>query len=89
LTPELAKVSVRAVRARILTSVKEIDMARMMADCRTMPSDINCTLTIAGEPDEVVDAAVAHAVDKHGHQDTPEMRDMVRSSLTAAEPSMA
>jgi predicted small metal-binding protein len=89
LTSELAKVSVRAVRARILTSVKEIDMARMMADCRTMPSDINCTLTIAGEPDEVVDAAVAHAVDKHGHQDTPEMRDMVRSSLTAAEPSMA
>ncbi|MDX6213314.1 MAG: hypothetical protein QOF82_2401, partial [Frankiales bacterium] len=28
-------------------------MARMMADCRTMPSDINCTLTIAGEADEV------------------------------------
>jgi predicted small metal-binding protein len=72
-----------------LTPVKEIDMARMMADCRTLPSDINCTLTIAGEADEVVDAAVAHAVAKHGHQDTPEMREMIRDSLTAAEPSMA
>jgi hypothetical protein len=89
LTPELARVSVRAVRARLLTSVKEIDMARMMADCRSMPSDINCSLTIAGEPDEVVDAAAAHAVAKHGHEDSPEMREMIRGSLMEVEPSLA
>jgi predicted small metal-binding protein len=64
-------------------------MARVMTDCRTMPSDINCTLTIAGEEDEVIDAAVAHAVAKHGHQDSPELREMVRSDLKAVEPSMA
>jgi hypothetical protein len=64
-------------------------MARMMADCRSMPSDSNCSLTIAGEPDEVVDAATMHAVAKHGHEDSAELRDMVRSSLVAAEPALA
>ena len=37
-------------------------MARKMIDCRSMPSEIGCTLTIAGEEDEVLDAAMAHAV---------------------------
>jgi hypothetical protein len=42
-------------------------MTRKMVDCRSMPSEIGCTLTIAGEEEEFLDAAVAHAVDKHGH----------------------
>jgi predicted small metal-binding protein len=72
-----------------VTAFEEADMARMMADCRSMPSDTNCSLTIAGEPDEVVDAAMAHAVDKHGHQDTAEDRAMIRSSLVDVEPALA
>ena len=64
-------------------------MARKMVDCRTMPSEINCTLTIAGEEDEVLDAAVMHAVDKHGHENTPELREQVRAGLTDAEPALA
>jgi predicted small metal-binding protein len=64
-------------------------MTRKMVDCRKMPSEINCTLTIAGEEDEVLDAAVAHAVDKHGHENTPELREMIRGGLEAAEPAMA
>ena len=64
-------------------------MARKMVDCRTMPSDINCTLTIAGEPEEVLDAAVAHAVSKHGHEDTAELREQIRGGLVDAEPAMA
>jgi hypothetical protein len=64
-------------------------MARKMVDCRSMPSDINCTLTIAGAEDEVLDAATAHAVARHGHQDTPELREMLRAGLVDAEPSMA
>ena len=64
-------------------------MARKMLDCRLMPSDINCTLTIAGAEDEVLDAATAHAVAKHGHQDTPELREMLRAGLVDAEPAMA
>jgi predicted small metal-binding protein len=64
-------------------------MARKMVDCRTMPSDINCTLTIAGEEAEVLDAAVMHAVDKHGHEDTAELRESIRRGLVDAEPALA
>jgi predicted small metal-binding protein len=56
-------------------------MARKMMDCRDMPSEKGCTLTIAGEEDEVVRAAVIHAVDAHGHRDTPEFREEVRRGL--------
>jgi predicted small metal-binding protein len=64
-------------------------MARKMIDCRQVPSDNNCTLTIAGQEEEVLDAATAHAVAKHGHEDTPELREMLRGGLADAEPSMA
>jgi len=64
-------------------------MARKMIDCRQVPNDIGCTLTIAGQEEEVLDAAVAHAVAKHGHADTPELREMLRGGLQAAEPALA
>lgn len=56
-------------------------MSRKMMDCRDTPSESNCTLTIAGEEDEVVRAATQHAVSVHGHQDSPELREMIRTSL--------
>jgi predicted small metal-binding protein len=55
---------------------------RKVADCRLMPSEKNCSLTIAGTEEEVVAVAVRHAVEDHGHQDTPEMREEIRKSLT-------
>jgi Protein of unknown function (DUF1059) len=64
-------------------------MTRKMIDCRKAPSEIDCTLVIAGREDEVLDAAVAHAVAKHGHEDTPELREMIRSGLQDAEPALA
>jgi predicted small metal-binding protein len=64
-------------------------MARKMIDCRKQPSESGCTLTIAGQEDEVLDAAVAHAVAKHGHENTPELREMIRAGLEDAEPAMA
>lgn len=54
---------------------------RMMADCRRFESDRSCTLTIIGEADDVVDAAVQHAVASHGHTETPEMREQLRAML--------
>jgi predicted small metal-binding protein len=64
-------------------------MARKMVDCRKAPSESNCTLTIAGSEDEVLDAAVAHAVAKHGHEDTPELRQMIAAGLEDPEPAMS
>jgi hypothetical protein len=56
-------------------------MSRVVADCRDFPNEVGCTLAISGEEAEVVDAASAHAAAAHGHQDGPELREMVRSSL--------
>jgi predicted small metal-binding protein len=56
-------------------------MARKVADCREFPSDSKCSLTIAGEEEEVVRAAAMHAADVHGHKDTPELRSELRKML--------
>lgn len=56
-------------------------MTRKVADCRRWPSEINCTLTIAGEEQEVTDAAVMHAVAVHGETDTPEFREQLKGFL--------
>lgn len=54
---------------------------RKVVDCRDMPSESGCTLTIAGEEDEVVRAAAEHAASVHGHTDSPELRNEIRSGL--------
>lgn len=56
-------------------------MGRKVADCRDFPSESQCTLTISGQEDEVLEAAAQHAVAKHGHQDGSELRAMLRSAL--------
>ena len=56
-------------------------MARKLVDCGQVPNDRNCTLTITGEEEEVLRAAVMHAVDVHGHRDTPEFRNELRRAL--------
>ena len=56
-------------------------MTRKIADCRDMPSESGCTLTISGEEDEVVAAAAAHAVAVHGHEPGLELEQGIRSSL--------
>lgn len=59
-------------------------MPRMTIDCRTMPSDANCSMTLTGEPDDLVEAAAAHAVASHGHVDGPELRDGLRGAMQLA-----
>ncbi|MGO1019279.1 DUF1059 domain-containing protein [Streptomyces rubiginosohelvolus] len=56
-------------------------MTRKTADCRTYPSETNCTLTLTGEEDEVVRAASEHAASVHGHENTPELREQIRGML--------
>jgi predicted small metal-binding protein len=64
-------------------------MSRKTADCREMPSESGCTLTISGEEDEVVRAASEHAVSVHGHEDTPELREQIRGMLHDEVPAHA
>jgi predicted small metal-binding protein len=59
-------------------------MARKQIDCREAPNEAGCTLLIAGEEEEVVRAAAMHAADVHGHTDSPELRQQLRSMLKQA-----
>jgi predicted small metal-binding protein len=62
------------------------DASRKMIDCRRMPSERNCSLTISGTEEEVLAIAVRHAVQEHGHTDSPELREKLRGALVD-EPS--
>jgi hypothetical protein len=54
---------------------------RKAIDCRDYPSEKNCSLRISGTEEEVLDAATHHAVCSHGHQDSPELREQLRTLL--------
>jgi predicted small metal-binding protein len=66
---------------------REEDMGRKFIDCRQMPSDVKCSVAIvADSTDEVVDAAVLHAVAVHKQQDTPELRSEIRTMIKDGTP---
>jgi predicted small metal-binding protein len=46
-----------------------------------MPSEIGCTLMLAGEEEELINAAVQHSQTVHGHQDSSELRKRIKDSL--------
>ena len=55
-------------------------MARKFIDCREYPSEMNCTVLMSADSeDELLEAAVQHAVAVHGHTDTPELRATLRT----------
>lgn len=54
---------------------------RKSIDCREYPSEKGCTLKISGTEEEVLEAAVKHAVSAHGHENTPEFREELRQML--------
>lgn len=56
-------------------------MKRKIIDCRLFPNEIGCTLTISGSEKEVLKVAIRHAVEEHGHQDTPELRRQIKVLL--------
>jgi predicted small metal-binding protein len=61
-------------------------MARKFIDCREMPSESNCSVAIAADSeDELVEAAVQHAVAVHGHEDSQELRDGIRGGVRDME----
>lgn len=63
-------------------------MGRKFIDCREFPSEMKCTVAISADNmDELVNAAVQHAVAVHGHTDTPEFRTEIRKAIHDMEPS--
>ena len=61
-------------------------MARKYIDCREMPSESNCDLAMAGSEEHLVEAAVTHAVTAHQHEDTPELREEIRTAMKEEVP---
>jgi hypothetical protein len=55
--------------------------ARKVLDCRRFPAEKPCSIAISGTENEVVELAVLHATNVHGHEDTPEFRQQLRSML--------
>jgi predicted small metal-binding protein len=64
-------------------------MGRKFIDCREVPSEKNCTVALSADSEsELLEVAVQHAVTAHGHQDTPELRDMIRSAMKDGTPPL-
>jgi len=63
-------------------------MSRKYIDCREFPSESNCTVAISADSeDELVDAATQHAIQVHGHQDSPELRAQLREAIREGAPA--
>jgi predicted small metal-binding protein len=54
---------------------------RKVIDCRWFPTEKPCDIAMSGSEEEVLDVAVQHAVMSHGHKNTPELREQLRSML--------
>lgn len=62
-------------------------MTRKFIDCREFPSDTHCSITIsADEENELLDAAVQHAVAVHGHPDNEELRGQLKQAIREGTP---
>ena len=54
---------------------------RKVIDCRRFPAEEPCSIAISGTEEEVLELAVLHVAAVHGHKDTPELRQQLRSLL--------
>lgn len=62
-------------------------MSRKFIDCRAFPSEMHCTVALSADTaDELLEAAVQHAVTVHQHQDSPELRAMLRNAFQDGTP---
>lgn len=62
-------------------------MSRKYVDCRDFPSGMNCSIAISADTDqELIEAAVQHAVAVHKHEDTPEFRQLLKQNIKEGTP---
>ncbi|NGO64334.1 DUF1059 domain-containing protein [Rhizobium daejeonense] len=63
-------------------------MSRQYIDCREFPSEMKCTVAISADTtEELVNAAVQHAVSVHGEHDTPAFRQEIKKAIHKMEAS--
>jgi predicted small metal-binding protein len=63
-----------------LLSYEEIIMTRKYIDCREFPSEMNCSVALSADSEnELLEAAVQHAVTVHKHADSPELRSQLKT----------
>lgn len=61
---------------------------RKYIDCREFPSETKCSVAIvADSEEELVNAAVQHAVTVHGEHDTPAFRAEIKKAIHEGSPS--
>lgn len=64
-------------------------MVRKYMDCREFPSEMNCSVALSADSEEeLLEAAVQHAVAVHKYQDTPELRGQLRKSFKEGTPPL-
>ncbi len=64
-------------------------MSRQYIDCREYPSEMNCSVALAADNEqELLEAAVQHAVAVHGHTDSPELRGQLASMFKSGTPPL-
>ena len=64
-------------------------MTRKYIDCREFPSEMNCSVAISADTDqELIEAAIQHAVAEHGQQDTPEFRKEIMGAMHEGTPPL-
>jgi len=68
-------------KERAMSATPTTQQQRKAVDCREYPSEKNCSLKISGTEDEVLEAAVQHAISGHGHENTPELRKQLQQLL--------
>ena len=60
---------------------------RKYIDCREFPSESKCTIAISSDSEqELIEAAVQHAVAVHKHSDTPDLRAQIRTAVREGAP---
>jgi predicted small metal-binding protein len=62
-------------------------MGRKYVDCREFPSEMNCTVALSADSEqELLEAAVQHAIAVHPHEDGPELRKQLSTLFKEGTP---
>ncbi|MEJ0004008.1 MAG: DUF1059 domain-containing protein [Pararobbsia sp.] len=64
-------------------------MTRQYIDCREFPSEMHCSIALSADSEnELLEAAVQHAVTVHKHTDSPALRSQLKTLFHSGTPPM-